>query len=68
VYVYDNRIEIVDPELAIPYFAISRIENMDEKKISVLRVVGLGLIALPLAIVGAFVEKKAYLYCDLIQR
>ena len=58
VYVYNNRIEVVDPELAIPYFAISRIENMDEKKISALRVVGLGLIALPLAIVGALWKKK----------
>jgi hypothetical protein len=57
VYVYNDRIELFNPELVIPYSVILKIENMDEKKISALRVVGLGLVALPLAIVGALWKK-----------
>jgi len=37
---------------------MTNIENMDEKKMSALRVVGLGLVFLPLAIVGALWKKK----------
>jgi len=37
---------------------MTNIENMDEKKISALRVVGLGQVFLPLAIVGALWKKK----------
>jgi hypothetical protein len=37
---------------------MSNIENADEKKISKLRVVGLGLVFLPLAIVGTVWKKK----------
>lgn len=58
VYLYDDRIEVVNPKLIIPYSAILRIENMDEKKISASRVIVLGLVALPLAIVGAMWKKK----------
>ena len=40
---------------------MTNIENMNDKKISALRVVGLGLIFLPLAIVGAlWKQKKLY--------
>jgi len=45
--------------LSIPYNKIKNIDNMDEKKMSALRIVGLGLVFLPLAIVGAMWEKKA---------
>lgn len=34
VYVYNDRLEIVNPELVIPYSAISNIQNMDKDKIS----------------------------------
>lgn len=44
--------------LPIPYSQIITIENMDDKKISKLRVIGLGLIFLPLAIVGDVWKKK----------
>ncbi|MFI5423498.1 MAG: hypothetical protein WB587_11495 [Nitrososphaeraceae archaeon] len=40
---------------------MTNIQNMDEKKISALRVVGLGLVFVPLAIVGA-VWKKKHIY------
>ena len=33
-YLYENRVEIENPDLVIPYNAITGIENMDEKKIS----------------------------------
>ena len=61
MYFYEDRIQIGNPELVILYSAITNIENMDEKKISALRVVGLGLVFLPLAIVGAM-WKKRHLY------
>lgn len=44
--------------LPIPYSQMITIENMNDKKISKLRVIGLGLIFLPLAIVGALWKKK----------
>ena len=59
VYFYHDRLELERPELIIPYSAIYDIENMDEKKISALRVVGLGLIFVPLAIVGAIWKKNS---------
>ena len=52
-YLYENRVEIENPDLVIPYNAITGIENMDEKKISAKRVVALGAVFVPLAIVGA---------------
>ncbi|MGA9745329.1 MAG: hypothetical protein WBP88_14995 [Nitrososphaeraceae archaeon] len=62
IYIYDDRIEIgsseADTELKILYANMIDIENMDEKKISALRVVGLGLVFVPLAIVGAMWKKK----------
>ena len=44
--------------LSIPYSKMNTIENMDDEKISKLRVIGLGLIFLPLAIVGALWKKR----------
>lgn len=59
ILLYNDRIEVAYPiQLDIIYSKIKNIENMDEKKISALRVIGLGLIALPLAIVGAMWKKK----------
>ena len=59
ISVYSDRIDIEKPlNLNIPYSKITKIENMDEKKISALRVVGLGLVFLPLAIVGALWKKR----------
>ena len=40
---------------------MTNIQNMDEKKISALRVVGLGLVFVPLTIVAA-VWKKKHIY------
>jgi len=61
LYFYNDRIELEDPNLIIPYESIFNIENMDQKKISAGRVVALGLVFLPLAIVGAM-WKKNHLY------
>jgi hypothetical protein len=58
VYVYNDRIEIVNPDLIIPYSLMSRIENMDENKIDREKVV-LGLLFFtPLAIHAAIKKKK----------
>jgi PsbP-like protein/Short C-terminal domain len=61
LYLYYDRIEIENPDLVIPYNAMRNIVNMDEQKISAKRVVGLGLIFVPLAIVGAM-WKKNHIY------
>lgn len=65
IFVYDDRMEIGPSQektvLAIPYSDMISMENMDEKKISAERVVGLGLVFVPLAIVGA-VWKKRHIY------
>jgi hypothetical protein len=61
IYIYYDRIELQNPDLVIPYQLVNNIENMDEKKISAKRVVGLGLVAFPLAIVGAM-WKKNHIY------
>ena len=61
VYVYNDRIQLENPNLIIPYKTITSIENMDEKKISAKRVVALGLVFAPLAIVGAM-WKKNHIY------
>lgn len=65
IYIHNDRIEIGQREentiLQIPYSNMTNIQNMDEKKISALRVVGLGLVFVPLAIVGA-VWKKKHIY------
>jgi hypothetical protein len=58
---YDDRIELGNPNLVIPYSAMKNLENFDEKKISAKRVVALGLVAVPLAIVGAM-WKKNHIY------
>ena len=49
---------MTDTELKIPYANMIDIVNMDEQKISALRVVGLGLVIVPLAIIGAMWKKK----------
>ena len=56
--VFYDRIELENPNLVIPYSSMYKIENMDDKKISALRVVGLGLISEALAIVGALWKKN----------
>lgn len=61
VFVFSDRIELENPRLRIAFNSMSNIENADEKKVSALRVVGLGLVFLPLAIVGA-VWKKKHIY------
>ena len=59
VFVFSDRIEIPQVNLRITYFSMSNIENADEKKISALRVVGLGLVSLGVgAIVGALWKKR----------
>lgn len=64
VYIEKDRLVIEKLDLIIPFKTIMNIENMDEKKIKALRVVALGLVFLPLAIVGA-IWKKKYLYTVL---
>lgn len=58
IIVFPDRLEVEKLFLTIPFSKMSNIENMDDKKISALRVVVLGLIFLPLAIVGALWKKK----------
>jgi len=58
LYFYNDRMELENPDLIIPYKSIISIENMDEKKISAKRVIALGLVFVPLAIVGAMWKKK----------
>jgi hypothetical protein len=61
MHFYGDRIEVDHPKLVIPYRFMKNIENMHEKKISAFRVLILGLIFLPLAIVGAL-WKKNHIY------
>ena len=61
MHFYEDRIEVDNPELVIPYRIMKNIENIHEKRISALRVVVLGLIFVPLAIVGAM-WKKNHIY------
>jgi hypothetical protein len=59
VFIFSDRIEIPQVNLRITYFSMTNIENADEKKISALRVVGLGLVSLGVgAIVGALWKKR----------
>ena len=58
MHFYQDRIEIDNPKLIIPYRFMQNIENTIEKKISALRVIVLGLILVPLAIVGALWKKN----------
>ena len=51
VLILPDRLELVKPSLVVPYISITNIENMDERKISALRVALLG-------IVGLFWKKK----------
>jgi hypothetical protein len=70
VYLYRDRIELRfwngdyynnESDLSVLFGSIVNIENMDEKKISALRVIGLGMVFIPLAIVGAM-WKKNHIY------
>lgn len=61
MHFYYDRVEIDNPKLVVPYRHMQNIENTNEKKISVLRVLVLGLIFVPLAIVGAL-WKKNHIY------
>jgi hypothetical protein len=61
MYFYEERIEVDSPKLVIPYRSMKNIENITERRISILRVVVLGLIFVPLAIVGAL-WKKNHIY------
>jgi hypothetical protein len=45
-FIFSDRIEIPQINLRITYFSMTNIENADEKKISALRVVGLGIVFL----------------------
>jgi hypothetical protein len=58
MYFFEDRIEVDSPKLVIPYRSMKNIENMTERRISILRVVALGLIFVPLAIVGALWKKN----------
>jgi hypothetical protein len=51
VYFYNDRIELENPELTIPFKSMVNIENADEKRISAFRVVMFGII-------GALWKKK----------
>jgi hypothetical protein len=58
---YDDRIELGNPNLVIPYSAMKKLENFDEKKILEKMVIALRLVGLPLAIVDAM-WKKNHIY------
>ena len=58
VYVYADRLEIVDPSLVIPFSAVSRIENMDENKVDWSSVAGKAVIFTPWAIHEAIRKRK----------
>lgn len=61
IHFYQDRVEIDNPKLIVPYRYMQNIENTNEQKISALRVIVLGLIFVPLAIVGAL-WKKNHIY------
>jgi hypothetical protein len=61
MHFYYDRVEIDNPKLVVPYRNMQNIENTNEKKISALRVIVLGLIFVPLAILGAL-WKKNHIY------
>jgi hypothetical protein len=65
---YDDKIELENPPLVIPYSSMKNLENFDEKKISAKRVVALGLVAVPLAIVGAMWKEEPHLHSYTISR
>ena len=61
MHFYPDRVEIDNPQLIVPYKNMQNIENTNEKKISALRAIVLGLIFVPLAIIGAL-WKKNHIY------
>jgi hypothetical protein len=67
LFLYSDRMQLCfwngnaydkESPLVIPYQSVNNLENMDEKKISAKRAVGLGLVAFPLAIVGVLWKKN----------
>ena len=46
VLILPDRLELVKPIFIVPYISITNIENMDERKISALRVALLGIVGL----------------------
>jgi hypothetical protein len=44
MYFYEDHLEIENPQLTIPYSAMTNIENADKEKISLFRVVMFGVI------------------------
>jgi hypothetical protein len=66
MHFYEDRIEVGSPKLVIPYRSMKNIENMTEKRISILRV-----IAWPnfrsTCYSWCFVEKESYLSCNSVQ-
>jgi hypothetical protein len=61
MHFYYDRVEIDNPKLVVQYRHMQDIQNTNEKKISALRVIVLGLIFVPLAIIGAL-WKKSHVY------
>lgn len=61
VYIYNDRIEIADPELRIPYSAMSKIEDMDEDRID-RDIVILGLLFFTPIAIHAAIRKKKHTY------
>lgn len=61
MHFYQDRIEVDNPALVIPFRFMKNIDNIREKRISALRVFILGIIFIPLAIVGA-IWKKEHIY------
>lgn len=61
VYFYNDRLEIVDPDLVIFYSSITRIENVSEEAVDRGKVVEGLIFFTPLAI-NALIHKKKYTY------
>ncbi len=58
LFFHPDKLVLQELEFELPYRSIKSIENTTEEKIKALRVVGLGLIWLPLGIAGLFWKKK----------
>lgn len=58
LFLLPDKLVIQELDFELPYSSIKQIENTNEEKIKALRVVGLGLIWLPLGIAGLFWKKK----------
>ena len=58
LFLHPDKLVIKELEFELPYSSIKNIENTTEEKIKALRVIGLGLIWLPLGIAGLFWKKR----------